>query len=131
MAEAKTVKRGGGTGSRLRWLLASTVAIGVAPEAALAQAAPPVAPVRGSVEPTREEVEVSKPQPAAPQSRVNIDQRKAFEVGACPLRDSTVRVDLQTVRYVASAGETLAPELANLLAGIVPATRGEQSIASV
>jgi hemolysin activation/secretion protein len=112
--------------TRLKWLLAVTVA--GASQGAQAQVAGGTTDVRP---PTREQAEVPLGKAEAPKPQVNVDSRRAIDAGPCPLRDSTVRVDLQTVRYAAPANETVPPELLQLLAPIGPSVTGDQPIAAV
>jgi hemolysin activation/secretion protein len=129
MVDCKSKVNARDVASALRWALASSVVTAIVPMAANAQVAPPIPDGNGA--PTREEAEPVKPRAEAPKSQVTIDPRKAFEVGACPLRESAIRVDLQSVRYLAPGDEKLAPELLALLGTIQPQTRGDQPIAAV
>lgn len=114
----------------LRYIVASTVALAALPDVAHAQAVGnPINP--GTLTPTREEVETPKQAVTPPAAKVSIDPRKAFESGPCPLRESDVRVVLQTVRFLGSGDEKLAPELATLLASVRIPTTGDQAIAAV
>jgi hemolysin activation/secretion protein len=113
-----------------RLLIASVLAAGGLCDVADAQVAarPDLQP---SQVPTREDLAPLNQDSAAPSSKVTIDQRQAIEMGPCPLRDSNVRVNLQTVRFVGSSDEKLAPELATLLASVRPAATGDRPIAAV
>ncbi len=83
------------------------------------------------ITPTREQVEVTKPDGQLPPSRVRVDSRDAVQAGPCPLRDSTVTVDLQSIRFESLDGSAVPPEFAPLLARVRPITLGSQSIAVV
>ncbi len=112
-----------------RLMIASLLASGGVSGIAGAQTAPR-ADLPPSQVPTREDLAPLK-QDAPPPPKVSIDQRQALDMGPCPLRDSTVRVNLQTVRFVGSGDDKLAPELQTLLASIRPAATGDQPIAAV
>ncbi len=128
MAGSQSNVKGPHGSARLSWFLASVAALGAVSERAAAQAVPggntPQAPSREEVEPMRQT-------PAAPPSTVSVESSKAIETGPCPLRDSNVRVNLQSVKFVGSADQPLAPELAALLGSIRPAVTGDQPIAAV
>ncbi len=113
--------------NRLRWAIA--IAVAGSGQSAFGQAVPNVDNTPRI--PSREQSEVPVGKSEAPKAQVNVDSRKVAEAGPCPLRDSDVRVNLQTVRYAAPAGETVPPELLRLLAPIGPAVTGDQPIAAV
>ena len=127
-SETNTIFRLGA--ARLRWVLASMISVGAGSQFANAQVIPGQSgnPLQA---PSREEVEPLKDQVEPPKSKITIDPRQAVDVGPCPLRESDIRVALTTVRLSASGNETLAPELANLLAAVKPAIIGDQPIAAV
>jgi hemolysin activation/secretion protein len=89
--------------------------------------------------------QAAAPPPPSPPSRDQIDpvtptertiapasvDRRAVTAGNCPLSDSTARVSLTDVRFTASGGTPLAPELAELLGGLKPGEGGDQPVAVV
>jgi hemolysin activation/secretion protein len=77
--------------------------------------------------PSREEVNPPAPPQEQAKSRADVDEKNAFAAGPCPLSDSDVRVSVREVRFTAPGGAALAPELADLLAGIATGS-DEQSI---
>jgi hemolysin activation/secretion protein len=92
-------------------------------------AAPP--PLDAAPRVSREEVDIAKPERENSASRVSIDSRRAVERGPCPLEESDVQADIQTVRFETPDNSALPPEIARLLAGIGPVTQGQQRIAAV
>lgn len=81
--------------------------------------------------PSREQVEAPRPDGQLPPSRVRVDSKDAIQPGPCPLRDSTVTVDIQTVRFDAAGGGEVPAEFLPLLANVRPAVTGTQPIAIV
>lgn len=81
--------------------------------------------------PSREQVEAPRPDGQLPPSRVRVNSKDAIEQGPCPLRDSTVTVDIQTVRFEAAGGGEVPAEFLPLLANVRPAITGTQPIAVV
>lgn len=81
--------------------------------------------------PTREEIE--KPTTPAPLAapRVKVDQAKAFEPAPCALSDSPYRATINSVAFEGTGGSALAPEIAEVLEGFAPLTKGEQPVANV
>jgi hemolysin activation/secretion protein len=100
-------------------------------QVAEAQTAAPTPPLDAAPRVSREEVDIAKPERENGASRVSIDSRRAVERGPCPLEESDVQADIQTVRFETPDNSTLPPEIARLLAGIGPVTRGQQRIAAV
>lgn len=86
-----------------------------APAFAQDTGAPPAGSPTGT---SREEVNPRLPETQLPKSVTKVDEAGAFQAGPCPLADSDVRTAIREVRFAAPGGGALAPELANLLAGI-------------
>lgn len=107
------------SGGRIGLLLATGSGL-LAPAAALAQSVP-----------TREQVEVTRPEAEPPASRVRVDSRAAIQQGPCPLRDSTVTIDLRSVKFETLDGSPVPAEFASLLGSVRPVTLGPQPVAIV
>ncbi len=97
---------------------------------AWAQTVPPTPPANVDL-PTREEIE--KPVTPAPLAapRVKVDQAKAFEPAPCALSDSPYRAAINSVAFEGPGGMALVPEIAEVLDGFAPLTKGEQPVANV
>ena len=90
------------------------------PDAAAAQ-------LRGSV-PTRDQVELPRPDQEPPRSRVRVDAEGAVQTAPCPLERYDLNVNITSVRFTGPAGEPVNPAIAPLLSTIGPPSGGEQPI---
>ena len=90
------------------------------PVAALSQEVPQL--------PSREQVELPRPDEARPRSRVRVDSEGAVQTAPCPLERYDLQVDIKSVRFTGVGGAPLSPALAPLLAPIGPPAGGTQPI---
>ena len=81
--------------------------------------------------PSRETVERNRAPTAAQPQRVRVDARRAVEKGACPLIDSTVSVNIESIRFEGFGTDPVPPEFSPLLAQVSPAIKGMQPISVV
>src|SRR5688572_4364197 len=70
--------------------------------------------------PTPEQIE--RPAPDPERARVRIDSSGGIERQPCPLADSNLTLNVETIRFVTPSGDALAPEIAQSLSGIAPAS---------
>ncbi|RVT89701.1 ShlB/FhaC/HecB family hemolysin secretion/activation protein [Sphingomonas crocodyli] len=107
----------------------AAVILGLATPAMAQVAPPPVAPA-GSV-PQQDQLDLPKPQSAAPASRATVDSRKV-QAAPCPLADSDVLVSISQVEFTGPNGGALPEGFGALLAGIAASPpSGEQKVAVV
>ena len=111
----------GGEYRRWSWCATAVATIALS-TAAAAQQAPiqiPTGPT-GNLAPSAEEIRREPTTPVAPPSKVTIVTRNALAKGPCPsaLVESPLTVPLTTVAFTAAGGAPLAPEVAEVLAGV-------------
>ena len=86
----------------------------------------------GDPQPTREQVELPRPeQGATPQGTVRVDSAGALDAAPCPLRAYTAQVTIKRLRFTGLNGDELAPEIRRLLAGVDAPGVGARPIAVV
>ena len=108
-------------------LTAAAVAM---PGTGFAQTTPPPPDAPPSV-PTREQVELPRPDPERRPSRVRVDSADAIEVAPCPLERFDVDVTINEVVFSGVGGAPLAPEIRQELAGIRAPGGGPEPISIV
>jgi hemolysin activation/secretion protein len=87
------------------------------PAAAWAQTTP-APPPPGAGQPTRDQVEVPRPQDVRPGPQVNVDAAEAVRTAPCPLERFDLNVTINTVRFTGPNNTPLNPAVAPLLARI-------------
>ncbi len=82
--------------------------------------------------PPREQVQLPKPQPAAPgRARVRVDSTRSLPAAPCPLERYDLQVTLTRIDFVSADGKPIAPEIAERLQPIAAAPPGGSNPVSV